>query len=163
MGQEHTFACKLVWTGAERGPLTDYASYSREYVVEMEGKPPIRGSAAPVYRGDASLHNPEDWLVAALSGCHCLSYLAHCARAGIVVVAYEDAAFGRLALRDGKMRFTEVTLSPKVTILVKAGQVKDGSDEAKAHALHEKAHADCFIANSVNFPVRNEPTILVQG
>ncbi|WP_394839645.1 OsmC family protein [Pendulispora rubella] len=156
MGQEHTFACKLVWTGAERGPLTDYASYSREYVVEMEGKPPMRGSAAPVYRGDASLHNPEDWLVAALSGCHCLSYLAHCARAGIVVVAYEDAAFGRLALRDGKMRFTEVTLAPRVTI-------RKGSDETKAHALHEKAHADCFTANSVNFPVRNEPAVIVVG
>jgi len=156
MGHDHTFACKLVWTGASRGPITDYATYSREYVVEIEGKPPLRGSAAAVYRGDDSLHNPEDWLVAGLSGCHCLSYLAHAARAGVVVVAYEDSAFGRMALQDGKMRFVEVTLAPKVTIAA-------GSDEAKARALHEKAHADCFIANSVNFPVSNAPEIVVLG
>ena len=31
---------------------------------------------------------------------------------------------------------------------------------AKAKALHEKAHKVCFIANSVNFPVRNEPEIV---
>jgi len=33
------------------------------------------------------------------------------------------------------------------------------SDEAIARDLHERAHAECFIANSVNFPVRHEPVI----
>jgi organic hydroperoxide reductase OsmC/OhrA len=28
---------------------------------------------------------------------------------------------------------------------------------ATANALHEDAHASCFIASSVNFPVRTEP------
>ncbi len=36
-----------------------------------------------------------------------------------------------------------------------------GSDADVALALHEKAHHECFIANSVNFPVRNEPSISV--
>jgi organic hydroperoxide reductase OsmC/OhrA len=30
-----------------------------------------------------------------------------------------------------------------------------------AEALHEDAHRDCFIASSVNFPVRHEATVTV--
>ena len=148
----HDFRARLVWTGAVRGGTTDYESYSREYRVDIEGKPSIRGTAAPAFRGDAALHNPEDLLVAALSACHFLSYIALCARARINVIAYEDDAVGTMDKVDRVVRFTEVTLRPKVTIA-------PGSDPEKARELHARAHAICFIANSVNFPVKNEPTI----
>ncbi|MEH2391548.1 MAG: hypothetical protein V7K21_07650 [Nostoc sp.] len=36
--------------------------------------------------------------------------------------------------------------------------VKDCKDPAIAKQLHEKAHHLCFIANSMNFPVRCEPS-----
>ena len=104
--------------------------------------------------GDPALHNPEDMLVAALASCHCLSYLALTSRSGIEVVAYEDLATGTMEERLGKGRFTLVVLRPKVTIAA-------GGDVEKARALHEQAHEDCFIASSVNFPVRNEPSILL--
>jgi organic hydroperoxide reductase OsmC/OhrA len=148
----HDFRARLVWTGAVKGGTTDYESYSREYRVDIEGKPSIRGTAAPAFRGDASLHNPEDLLVASLSACHFLSYAALCARARINVIAYEDDAVGTMDKVDRVVRFTEVTLRPKVTIA-------PGSDPEKARALHAKAHAICFIASSVNFPVKHEPTI----
>jgi organic hydroperoxide reductase OsmC/OhrA len=80
-----------------------------------------------------------------------LSYLHLCASAGIEVVAYEDQASGKMAIKDRKMRFVEVTLAPKVTIA--------GGDLEQAKALHEQAHAACFIANSVNFPVLHTPTV----
>ena len=83
-----------------------------------------------------------------------MSYLADCARAGVVVVAYEDDAHGTMAFHDGRLRFTDVLLRPRVT-------VARGTDVEKAHALHEKAHEECFIASSVNFPVRHEATIVV--
>ncbi len=148
----HRFAARLRWTGAASGPALDYATYSRDYVVEIDGKPQLRGSADPHFRGDGSLHNPEDLLVAALSACHLLSYLAQCSRAGIAVVAYDDDASGEMTLIDGKIRFREVMLRPRVAIA-------DGARIAEATALHERAHADCFIANSVNFPVRHEATV----
>jgi len=150
----HHFDCRLVWTGAEKGGTTRYEAYSREARVEIEGKPPLSLSAAPPFLGDPALHNPEDLLVAALSACHFLSYAALCARSGIEVVAYEDRAHGTMDRRDGRMRFTEVVLHPRVTIAA-------GGDVAKAHALHERAHAICFIASSVNFDVRHEPVITV--
>lgn len=150
----HRYAAHLVWTGAAAGPVRDYRSYSREYRVEFAGKTPLAGSADPHFCGDGTLPNPEDLLVAALSACHMLSWLAECARAGIAVVAYEDDASGEMARAAGKIRFTGVVLRPRATIL-------DAARSAEALALHERANAECFIANSVAFPVRHEAEIAV--
>jgi organic hydroperoxide reductase OsmC/OhrA len=148
----HRYAARLCWTGGAAGPAVDYATYSRDYVVAIGGKPDLHGSADAHFRGDPTRHNPEDLLVAALSACHLLSYLAECARAGVAVVAYEDDASGEMTLIDGKIRFREVVLRPRVAIA-------DAARIAEATALHERAHAECFIANSVNFPVRHEPVV----
>jgi organic hydroperoxide reductase OsmC/OhrA len=149
---EHRFEADLTWTGAAHGPTHAYRDYSREYEVRIEGKPPMRGSAAPAFLGDASLQNPEDLLLAALSACHCLSYLAECARAGIPVVAYSDRATGIMRFHQGAMRFAHATLRPEV-------RVEAGADLDRALKLHERAHAGCFIASSVSFPVKNEPLV----
>ena len=93
-------------------------------------------------------------LVAALSACHLLSYLHLCATAGIVVVGYEDEATGTMVeTENGGGHFTEVILRPRVSISREA-------DREKALELHHKAHELCFIASSVNFPVRAEPEII---
>ena len=156
MAREHHYAAHLVWTGAEKGPTRDYASYSRDYVVRIEGKPELVGSSDPLFRGDPKRHNPEDWLMAALSACHMLTYLAICARSGLQVLSYEDAASGTMVLEGGGGHFTEVVLRPKVVLAA-------GADRAKAEAVHEEAHRHCFIAASVNFPVRHEAEVTVAG
>src|SRR5262245_19048675 len=107
---EHRFECRLVWTGATKGGTTSYEAYSRECRIDVPNKPSIRMTAAPVFRGDPSLPNPEDLLVASLSVCHFLSYVALCARARINVVAYEDDASGTLQRVDRVDRFTDVLL-----------------------------------------------------
>jgi organic hydroperoxide reductase OsmC/OhrA len=154
MAHAHHYRLRTRWTGAAEGPTTTYAAYSRAYVVEIDGKPALAGSADPIFRGDPALYNPEEWLVAALSACHMLSYLALCARGGIRVIAYEDEATGTMQLQDGRIRFTEVMLHPRVSI-------DATSDLGKAEQLHERAHEECFIANSVNFPVRHEASVTV--
>ena len=65
-----------------------------------------------------------------------------------------DGALRLTVSGEGVVRFTEVVLHPKVSIA-------PGADAEKARALHERAYAVCFIANSVNFPVRNVPTVTV--
>jgi organic hydroperoxide reductase OsmC/OhrA len=152
--EEHLFTASLIWTGAKAGPTVTYQSYSREYEYRCGEKAWVRGSADPQFRGDGTLYNPEELLVIALSTCHLLSYLALCARAKLPVVAYEDAARGTMKNVDGVVRFTDVLLTPRVTLAADA-------DSAKALSLHHDAHAECYIANSVNFPVRNQPTIVV--
>jgi organic hydroperoxide reductase OsmC/OhrA len=94
--REHAYRTSLTWTGATRGVTTSYAAYSREYRVAFDGKPVLNGSADPAFRGDPALYNPEELLVAALSACHLLTYLALCSLAGIEVVSYGDDACGRM-------------------------------------------------------------------
>jgi organic hydroperoxide reductase OsmC/OhrA len=97
--------------------------------------------------------NPEEMLLGALSQCHLLSYLHVCATNGVVVTGYTDDASGTMVQTgDGGGHFTEVTLRPAVT-------VADKSMRDKALALHHEASTKCFIAASVNFPVRHEPTV----
>lgn len=154
MSRPHRYCVDVLWTG-NRGTGTDgYRSYSRNHVIRVPGKPDLAGSADPTFRGDATRHNPEDMLVAALSTCHMLSYLHMATVAGVVVTAYTDAAEGTMETEGDGGHFTEVVLRPVVTITA-------GSDIAAAEAAHHDAHRACFIANSVNFPVRCEPRIVV--
>jgi len=154
MAQHHHFAARIRWTGAAHGSTRNYKAYSREYTVEIDGRPPLKGSADRAFLGDPALHNPEDMLIAALSACHMLSFLAEAARKGVAVVDYEDAASATMALERGGGRFTEAVLRPRVTLA-------PGTDASAVEGLHEAAHAFCFIANSVNFPVRHDATTVV--
>jgi organic hydroperoxide reductase OsmC/OhrA len=151
----HDYKARLVWDGNLGDGTSTYTGYGRKYRVQFAGKPDLPGSADPIFRGDASVYNPEDLFVASLSSCHLLSYLALCARSKINVVAYEDDASGTLVLRpDGGGKFESVTLRPSVTIAA-------GSDEKRALELHETAHDMCFIAASVSIPVQHEAVIKV--
>ncbi|MBB2172294.1 OsmC family protein [Gluconacetobacter asukensis] len=150
----HRYAVTVRWTGNTGAGTQNYRGYERAHDIVAEGKPVIAGSSDPAFRGDAGRWNPEELLVASLSACHKLWFLGLCAQAGIVVTAYEDDAEGcMIEEADGGGQFTSVTLRPRVT-------VSAGSDVEQARALHEKAHGLCFIARSVNFPVRNAPVIV---
>jgi organic hydroperoxide reductase OsmC/OhrA len=143
----------VTWTGNRGEGTAGAKAYARDLVVSAEGKPEILASTAPAFGGDRHRYDPEELLVASLSSCHMLWYLHLAAMGGVIVTAYRDRAGGTLALeKNGSGRFSEVVLRPEVTI-------KAGSDADKAHALHEEEHRLCFIAASVNFPVRVEPDI----
>lgn len=152
MVHKHEFVAHIDWKGASNGPTMDYKNYSRDYDISIEGRPVIKGSADPVFLGTDDRYNPEDLLVASLSACHLLSYLALCARKNVAVTSYKDDAWGKMEMKDGKLRFTEVILRPVVT-------VSATSDLEKAVHLHHDAHETCFIANSVNFPVLNDAIV----
>jgi organic hydroperoxide reductase OsmC/OhrA len=110
-----------------------------------------------VFRGDPNRWNPELELAAAASQCHMLWYLHLCAEAGVVVTAYSDDAYGIMTeTEDGGGCFAEVVLRPRVTVA--APDMVDA-----AMTLHKDANARCFIANSLNCPVRHEPMVVSGG
>lgn len=155
--KQHNYELKIEWTGNTGEGTKTYRSYGRDYTIAAEGKPQLLASSDPSFRGDPSRYNPEELLVAALSGCHMLSYLHLCAVNHITVLDYRDSALGLMEENsDGSAQFSRVTLRPKVTI---APGDDPARDEAKAKALHENAHHLCFIARSVNFSVEVEPAI----
>lgn len=154
--RQHQYPVQVVWTGNHGSGTKTYQGYGREHEVRVTGKPVIAGSSDAAFRGDAGKHNPEDLLVAALSSCHMLWYLHLAAVAGVVVTEYVDDAVGVLQERGNDGRFTEAVLRPRVTITA-------DSDADVAKRVHEDAHHACFIANSVNFPVRCEPRIVIES
>lgn len=176
MSRQHTYAVFVTWVGNRGTGTSGYRDYGRDHEVTTGAAgaaglagaigptgadgtagaavpPPIAGSSDRAFRGDPSRWNPEQLLTAALSQCHMLAYLHLCATAGVVVTAYRDHAVAVMAEDgDGGGRFTEAVLRPHVT-------VSTVTEIEKARALHHDAHEKCFIANSVNFPVRHEPVV----
>lgn len=153
MPKEHAYSVTVTWTGNLGDGTSGYRAYSRDHVIASGDKPPLPGSSDPAFRGDPTRYNPEDLLVAAVSACHMLWYLHLCAVRGIRVLDYVDEASGVMAEGpDGGGRFTRVVLRPRITLA-------EGADTALAGALHEEAHAKCFIANSVNFPIEHRAEI----
>ncbi len=148
MAGTHRYTATVEWTGNTGDGTRTYKSYERAHVISVTGKPPIPGSSDPAFRGDAARWNPEDLLVSSLSTCHMLWFLHLAAAAKVVVTAYVDHASGTMVEdASGGGRFTEVVLEPEVTI-------EGIFDTTKIDTLHHEAHEKCFIANSVNFPVR---------
>ena len=158
MNDLHEYAVTVTWTGNTGSGTTGYKDYSRSFELEAQGKHAIAGSSDPAFRGDDGRWNPEQLLVGSLSSCHKLWFLHLAAVAGVVVTEYIDHAQGSMRTTPGAEtgRFELVTLRPRVTITA-------GSDASRIAALHEDAHRRCFIANSVNFPVRCEPVTVREG
>ncbi len=161
MPDAHLFETRLRWPAGVGQAKPPDAAFSRNNVLSATGKADVAGSAPAVFGGDASRYNPEELLLMSLSECHMLTYLAIAAKKRMTVLSYEDRATGTLGLGaneikhgpPGKTSMQEVVLRPRVT-------VAKGTDLADAMAMHEKAHTNCFMANSVNFPVKHEAEIV---
>jgi organic hydroperoxide reductase OsmC/OhrA len=154
--KQHNYKIQVAWTGNQGQGTKTYTSYKRDHEITATGKPTLLASSDPAFRGDPARYNPEELLVASLSSCHMLSYLHLCAVNKIIVIDYQDEATGIMNEdANGSAAFVEVTLHPQVT-------VEADSDEARALSLHKEAHRYCFIANSVNFPVKHVARIIHQ-
>jgi organic hydroperoxide reductase OsmC/OhrA len=152
--KDHRYNIQTRWTGNHGSGTSNYHAYKRDFEVAAPGKTePILGSSDPDFQGDPERYNPEELLVASLSTCHMLWVLHLCAKAGIVITAYSDEADGTMRENeDGSGEFVSVTLKPWITIT-------DSARVAETIDLNRRAHELCFIARSVNFPVRVEPAV----
>jgi organic hydroperoxide reductase OsmC/OhrA len=154
-----SYFAKISWTRGSDAFLNQ--SYSRGHTWSFDEGITVPASASPhavraPYHVAAAV-DPEEAVVAALSGCHMLFALSYLSKHGAVVESYTDAAEGVMEKRaDGKTALTRVTLKPVIT-------VSAGAPSAELFAkIHHDAHEECFIANSVNFPVLLEPTLVVK-
>lgn len=89
-------------------------------------------------------------MIASLSSCHMLWFLAFAANAGLVVDRYLDDASGELDRNEaGKRYLARVALNPVTSF---SGRQPD---QAELDALHHAAHEHCDMAHSV----RSEITV----
>ncbi|GIL40643.1 OsmC family protein [Roseiterribacter gracilis] len=128
-------------------------TYPQNYVLQFPGGLDVDGSPAPEFGGSEAGVDPEQALVAALSSCHALTFLALAAKRRFTVETYQDDATCSIGKReDGKSWVDVVWLRPRVVF---AQPIEDDV----LRQLHEQAHRYCFIANSVKSDVRIEPQI----
>jgi len=142
---EHRTSLKWSRNG---GPFAR-GNYVSDHEIRYSGGQTLHAAPSPEYGGNAAHADPEQMLLSALSSCHMLTFLAVAANRGYVIDSYVDEAVAILGKNaDGKMAVIEATLSPKVVFAT--DRQPSAEDYAK---MHERAHAGCFIANSVKTTV----------
>lgn len=152
-----THAAKILWFRGEQNFLDN--RYSRKHVIQLDGGLEIPASSSPhnvpLPYSDESAADPEELLVAALSNCHMLWFLAIAAKQNYLVDSYEDNALGKMAKNaNNKLFLAEVTLNPEVKF---SGEKIPTIEELEL--LHHKAHEECFIANSVLTEIIIKPVL----
>lgn len=135
---------RLVWSAERRAD------------VSVEGKPALQVSSPPEFKGDPACWSPEEMLVSAADACLLMTFLAYSQREELEPVKYESEADGTLEFSDGRYRFTEVTLRPRLTF-------RTEEDAEIAQMVLELAHRDCIITNSISAVVKMEPEICVEA
>lgn len=149
-----TYTATVAW---ERGvaKFTDNR-YPRAHRWTFDGGAVVPASSSPhvvpVPLSDPAAVDPEEAFVASLSSCHMLYFLFFAAKRGFIVDSYLDQPTGHMGKNDeGRTAMTRVVLKPKIQF---SGEKLPTEDELKA--LHDQAHHECFIANSVRTVVTVE-------
>lgn len=151
-----SYDATIEWTRGDQAFVDN--KYSRAHVWRFDGGAVVPGSSAPASvplpLSDASAVDPEEAMIASLSSCHMLWFLALAAKAGWVVDRYLDAASGELDRNpEGRRYLARVALRP-VTTFTGPAPAQDALD-----ALHHAAHDHCEMAHSVRATITIEATI----
>jgi organic hydroperoxide reductase OsmC/OhrA len=123
--------------------------FSREHTWQFDGGLSVPASPSPSvvrepYSNPANV-DPEEAYVASIASCHMLTFLFLASRKRFDVARYHDHAVGTVTKNDNGIPWVgSVVLKPRVEY---AGENRP--DRAEETALHESAHEQCFIANSI--------------
>ena len=147
------------WTLPGDGAAFLKGRYSREHTWSFDGGVTVPASPAPsvipVPFSNPAGVDPEEAYVAAIASCHMLSFLYVAMRAGFVVERYEDHARGVMRKNErGAIWVAAVTLRPRIVF---RGSTRP--TPAEVDRLHQRAHEECFIANSVKTAITVDPII----
>ena len=147
----HEYQARVHWVRGD-APFID-RRYSRGHSWRFDGGIEVPASSSPqVVRVPLSVEaavDPEEALVASLSSCHMLTFLAIACKQKFVLDSYEDEAVGQMEKNaEGKLAITRVELHPRISW---SGDRTPSAEELEK--MHHAAHDNCFIANSVKTEV----------
>jgi len=152
VSRTHLYRSRLDWRGSTGA---GYEAYERRHrVVLRPAERELVLSSDVAFRGDSRFWNPEQLLLAAASSCQLLSFLAIAARSKIDVLSYQDEAEAVMPEDERPVRITRVTLRPRIVVTADAPL-------DRVRRLVEKAHDECYIANTLNAEISLEPVIEV--
>lgn len=145
------YCAQIIWNRGEQN-FSDN-KYSRGHEWKFDGGLTVPASSAPasvpVPLSVAENIDPEEALVAALSSCHMLFFLAFAGKQGYIVDSYEDNAAGIMEKNEKRrMSITRIELRPHAVF---SGATIPTAEQILA--LHHLAHDHCYIANSIRAEV----------
>jgi organic hydroperoxide reductase OsmC/OhrA len=131
--------------------------YSREHTWSFDGGVKVPASASPSVvpapHSNPAHVDPEEAFVAAIASCHLLTFLHLASREGFEVLRYDDEAVGQMTKNERRVSWvSSVVLHPRIAY---AGGKRPSAEQELA--LHERAHEQCFIANSVRTEITVSP------
>jgi len=149
------YCAKVVWNRGEQN-FSDN-KYSRGHEWKFDGGLTVPASSAPssvpLPLSVAENIDPEEALVAALSSCHMLFFLAFASKQGFIVDSYEDNAAGIMEKNEKRrMSITRIELRPHTVF---SGPTIPTPEQILA--LHHLSHEHCYIANSIRAEVLITP------
>lgn len=158
----HVYRGRVAWSGTT---ADGYAAYDRRHAAALpDGGLTLPLSSDAAFGGDPAVPNPEQLLVLAAASCHLLSFLAVAARARVAVLHYTDDAVAEMPDSPSPTGLSRILLRPAVVAVDTVVGRDTPVTEARVQRLHEVAHAECYVANSLRTPVVVEPTLtLVHG
>jgi len=119
--------------------------FSKKHKIEINDNIFNAGSA-PEYGGKANEINPEQSLVASISSCHMMTFLALAAKTRWPVKSYKDKAYAFLGKNSkGKMCVNKIELNPHITF---EGDFSVSTEEMDK--MQNRSHRYCFVANSLS-------------
>lgn len=140
----------IAWHLAPKAAF-DYEHFDRSHEWTFAGGEVVQASSSPEYHGAHTKVNPDDAVVAAVSSCHMLTFLSIAAKQRLRVLSYVDRPLGIVEKNaEQRMAITRITLRPRVVF------EQDVDDDAM-RKLHDSAHRNCFVSNSLRSEVRIEP------
>jgi organic hydroperoxide reductase OsmC/OhrA len=146
----HRYGAAVIWEDTDRNFST--GRYSRAHRWEFDGGITVEASSSPnVVRLPFSKEDavdPEEAFVASVASCHMLTFLYIAHKAGFVILSYRDRAVGIMEKNDeGREWISKVELYPEIVF------EGVGPSSEILSRLHDEAHHECYIANSIKSEV----------
>ncbi len=126
-----------------------------DVALSSPGLDPIASAPPAEYDGPGDRWSPETLLVAAVADCFILTFRGVAGASKLAWLSLECEVVGTLERSDGTTRFTQFEIDATLV-------VPEGSDEARAHRLLEKAEAGCLVTNSLSGSTRLSAAVLVK-
>lgn len=137
----HTYDVELA------GGPGDYAA------LAVAGLPGVRSAPPPAFDGPGDAWSPEHLLLASVEACFFFTLRGVARASRVELVAVEGSATGTVDRQEGRVRFTEIVLRPRLT-------VGPGADRERVMRVLEKSERACLVSASLSTPIRLEPEII---
>jgi organic hydroperoxide reductase OsmC/OhrA len=141
--KQFLFEVQLNWLVDKKGILS---------AKDAEGN--LHVATPPIFGGQGKPWTPEHLFLSSISSCFMTTYLAFAQKSGFEISFFYCNIIGQIEIVEGRYKFTNINLYPKVYIA-------NENLREKAAAVLEKTHKYCLVTNSVNSTIFYHSEILI--